>query len=334
MGEPDENAWRVEAFAKDPRIEEMLARFNALLARHWVADPGAMEGPADPIVLVVGPPRSGTTLLMQRLARHTDAQVADNIVARFWGAPDVGIHVSRSLRAQLADAAIGLSSTYGVTHEPFGPHEFGYFWTRFFDFGDGHALDAGRLAQVDWPALDHALRAMQHAAGPHTLALKAVPLSCVAAAVGERLPRAVFVRTRRDRRALVRSILTARRARYGTEARWWSLRPQGTLALQARPPLEQVVGQVLAIERDLDEQLARLDPARHIEVDYRETCAAPDDALDRIGALVGRHGGRLALRRGEGERIEPKDRAPADALDAQIDRLLAGMCPPSPSSGG
>lgn len=325
MPDRDENAWRVAEFAKDALIEGILARFNDLLARCWVPEQHPIDRPSTPIVLVVGPPRSGTTLLMQRLTRHTTAQVADNIVARFWGAPDVGVHVSRSLRAQLGASGAELSSTFGVTHAPFDPHEFGYFWTRFFDFEHGHALEAERLAGVDWSALDRALGAMQHAASPQTLALKAVPLSCIAATVGAWLPRVVFVRTRRDPQTLVRSILTARRARYGSEERWWSLRPRGAAALSARSPIEQVVGQVLGIERDLDEQLGRLDPSRWVEVDYRETCAAPDDVLGRIGQLVARNGGALSVRRGDAGEVAPRGHAADDALDARIAGLLTEM---------
>lgn len=84
-----------------------------------------------PLLFVIGPPRSGTTITTQILAYGLLAGYITNIAARFWNAPTLGVRVSRQVlgddpAADLGEAFFG--SEKGQTRLGGGIHEFGYFW--------------------------------------------------------------------------------------------------------------------------------------------------------------------------------------------------------------
>ena len=68
-----------------------------------------------PIVYIVGAPRSGTTLLSQVLSRYLRVGYIDNLIARFWLRPSVGITLSRILLGESGRDAIAFDSRHGVT---------------------------------------------------------------------------------------------------------------------------------------------------------------------------------------------------------------------------
>ncbi len=292
-----ENGQRVPAYRKDERLEAALRGWNEALAGQ------RREAPAPaftaPILLVVGAPRSGTTLLMQHLSRALGVTTADNIVARFWGAPALGVLVSRSLRAQAGGAAAltaddAPTSDYGVTRGVFEPHEFGYFWQRFFDFSAGHALSEGSLITADWAGLRRELADMQAAGEGRPLCLKGVAVSQMLAALATHLPEVCFVVTDRDPADVAHSMLRAREARYGDARTWWSVEPAGQSAMAALPPVPQVAAQLAGILRGVEDGLSGVDPARVLRVAYTDLCRTPDVVIARVAALAERFGPPVA----------------------------------------
>lgn len=294
---PGENRARVAAYRKDERLEAALRVWNDTLAGL------TREAPAPtftaPILLVVGAPRSGTTLLMQHLSRALGVTTADNIVARFWGAPALGVLLSRSLRAQAGGAAAAPpeqapTSDYGVTRGVFEPHEFGYFWQRFFDFSAGHALSEHSLITADWAGLRRELADMQAAGEGRPLCLKGVAVSQMLGALAEHLPEACFVVTDRDPADVAHSMLRAREARYGDARTWWSVEPRGHAAMAALPPVPQVAAQLAGILRGVEDGLSGVDPARVLRVAYADLCRTPDAVIDGVAALAERFGPPVA----------------------------------------
>ncbi len=285
-----ENARRAPAYRKDLAIEDALAGINERLER--TAEPAP---PFDgPLLLTVGPPRSGTTLLTQQLARGFDLTIPDNVVARFWRAPDVGVTLSRALRDQFGrdnlDTATPLRSTHGVTDGPFEPHEFGYFWQRFFDFTSGHALSEAQLRSVRWDALRADLARMQAAGVGRPLSMKGVALSLIIEALAIRIPETVFLYVERDPRFVAQSMLSTRRARYGRAEAWWSVVPANHDALRSLPAVEQVVGQLGALRGSIARGLAAIPREQWVRIDYDALCGRPNETLDLVAAACAARG--------------------------------------------
>lgn len=87
-----------------------------------------------PPVFIIGPPRSGTTLLYQILIDRYRFAYFTNFTANFYETPISAFWIAAKLfpDAQLGDYA----SRYGRTQGWRGPHECGAFWYRWFPRGE------------------------------------------------------------------------------------------------------------------------------------------------------------------------------------------------------
>ena len=284
---PDaENARRTARYRKDPALEAALAAANDRLAI-------ALEETADRfdgrLLLVIGSPRSGTTLLTQLLARTRDLTYPDHVVARFPGAPALGVLASRSLRVAFPSMVEAVEasdaparSDHGVTPGLFEPHEAGYFWSRHFDFSRGHELDASAFSAVRWPALFGALSALQAAGDGRPLMFKTVPLAMNIDEVAARLPGALVLVTRRDPLDVALSVYRARIARYGDAGVFWSVAPRGHEEMAARPPVESIGAQIAGFLRAMDAALSRVPAERRFELDHAALVSSPSSVLGEL----------------------------------------------------
>lgn len=239
-----------------------------------------------PIVFIVGAPRSGTTLLSQLIARSLQVAWVNNFVARYWMAPIVGM---RRYRARCAGRRpeIPLESWLGGTEGSASPHEFGWFWQHFAPFGDSDELTPSELAAIDWDPLVRELYGMAGFARRPLVQKSITQVDYQIGFLARRLPNVRFVHIRRDPLYVVQSILEARAARYGSEREWWSLRPREWRRWTSLEPIEQVCRQVMHARDAIDAQLAG--PARGcgMALDYERLVAAPREAIAELGRFIG-----------------------------------------------
>ncbi len=283
---------RQAAFAKDAEnesalvdLQRQLAPVHAqLVALHAHAEP--------PLVFVIGMARSGTTLVSQLFAACGFAYTS-NFVARFWQVPTVGVLIEKLALKPGPDTAPSFLSTHGVTAGWAEPHEFGYFWNRWFDLGqDSHQLDSATLARVDVRALKRELAALQAIAGPPLMFKNNTWCSLQARFLAALCPRAIFVVCRRQPQWIAQSLLQARMARYGSRESWWSIRPATYATLQPLPWAEQIARQVVDFDLAMNLELQQIDSARIVEASYEDVCANParivalsSEALRRLDSI-------------------------------------------------
>ena len=294
--DPHEHNARVSRVAKDTTDEAFLEKLNAALDRSEELAPRERETAAQlPILYVVGLPRSGTTLLCQVMARYLRVGYVDNIIARFWRRPSVGIRLSKLLLGEDARLGISFKSQHGKTAEPAGPHEFGYFWRTWFnvDASKTHHLTSDELAQVDRDGLRTALRAEFLSTFEMPVVFKGVLCGFHAALLSELHPASLFVHIKRDPLANAVSILSARKARYGTYDAWWSLKPS-TYPFVPKPadPVEEVLRQMKDVDAEIAAELAK-PRVQSIAVNYRDICTDPGAVLEALVARVGLMGEKL-----------------------------------------
>jgi len=272
MDEPE----RLAKYRKDPSAESRLEELNAMLRPVQLAREAGLDGPEHPVVFIIGAPRSGTTLVSQLLARSGQFGYVSNFVARFWHAPAVGALIERSLAMRTADTSNAYESNYGVTRGWASPHEFGYFWSYWFDRGQRtHVVPSGKLAEIDRGALRRRIASLE-AVYAQPLAFKNNTWCTFQASwLADAFPSAIFVVCRRDPLYLAQSLLLARRERLGSSELWWSVRPPTYDRIRTLPWWEQVVAQALDTERTMLQEVRRIAPARVIEAPYADVCADP-----------------------------------------------------------
>jgi hypothetical protein len=281
--DPHETAERLSLVAKDPRTEELLTAMNERLADAVL--PAPQPSASDrrlPLIYVVGIPRSGTTILAQLLCRHLPLGYIDNLSARFWRRPSVGIALSKSILGPWGSREIALESRHGVTSGAQGPHEFGYFW-RFWlrlDAATTHHLSNEQQQRLDHAGLTRALEAeiLQSVGGP-TL-LRNPICGFHGNLLTELHPNSLFVWIRRSPLETARSILRCRMERFGSYAAWWSLKPSTWPFDGVKDPAEEVTLQVLECCRELEQELPK--SAATLHLDYEALCEDPWAALQLV----------------------------------------------------
>ncbi|MBY0421762.1 MAG: sulfotransferase [Parvularculaceae bacterium] len=300
-----------EMHGKDPAAEARLARLNEVLAPVEANLTEGLVAPKRAMVFVVGPPRGGTTLMSQILAVSGGYSYVSNVAARFWRAPSLGVTIDRAL--QTSPPALSFASRRGATSGAAEPHEFGYFWSRWFDLGgETHWLDEDARARVDLAELRRALAGMERAAERPMVFKNNTWLTFQADWFARALPNALIVACFRDPAAIARSLLRQRLELYGDPARWWSVRPRAYAALSRLEPLDQIAGQAVECLRDMQDALSRVPTERLLRVGYGALCADPRGILNEIAAACAGLGTPIDLA-GSASRI-PAAFTPTDPL--------------------
>ncbi len=262
-----------------------------------------------PPVFVVGPPRSGTTLVSQVLLATFGLGRMTNAMGRFYRAPFfVGLLTKPFLDLGANNVFI---SRYGRTPGLAGPSEAGAFWDRWF----------GRHDLADPKSSASIAGSMRRAVGALTR-LYGVPMLFKNTYNSFRIPRlsdvfpeGLFVHVHRDVTANAASLLRGRIEVLGDEKAWLGVEPPDATALRDRPYCEQVVEQVLLCHESIRRSRWAAGPHRFISIAYEELCAAPRREMARFRTFMEGHGHRLtaagapprSFPQSPGNEIEPAD---------------------------
>jgi hypothetical protein len=298
MSEP---SIRTAEFQRNDKLEDLLRDLNDSLGAVEDRASANFTQPRYPIVFLVGCCRCGSTLGMQLLASTGAFSYSTNLLSRFYRAPRIGAIIQRILthepfdfRGELSTFrhSLDFSSDLGKTKGPLAPHEFWYFWRRFFP-GDELML----LDEANWDPSAGTNFARELAAWEDVenrpLALKGLHLNFHIPYLANLLPRSVFLFFRRDPILQIQSILSARERHAGSISRWWSVKPPEFEELSKHSPEYQVAGQIWHTNRHIEAGLANLPESRKINVFYEDFCAEPEKLYSMIVDKFSQLGHRL-----------------------------------------
>jgi len=247
-------------------------------------------------ILVLGAPRSGTTLLTQTIFQHMDVACTNNLMARFWKAPNVGAAFSREILGDIKGS--DLRSQFGTTMMPWEPHEFSRFWHNVLNYsvGDGNSF-VPEQGEVDWSYVRSSLFNINASFGK---AVVHKPLELVGyclEAFAREVEKAVFVYVERDDIDAAVSIADARIRRGEGLDCWWSCFPpqQDFQKLIGQPFNIQIAGQVRFLKRMYRERLDKLDEGRVVSVTYNDLCQNPVAVLEQIRGKTANMGREVAI---------------------------------------
>jgi hypothetical protein len=292
--DPHDAVKRMPEYSKDQELERYIDQLNLYLQNFELEE--VPRNGESAIVYIVGLPRSGTTLLSQLVSRYLPVGYVNNLIARFWSNPVVGIHLSRAVLGSFAREKIALSSVHGVTADPWGPHEFGYFWRHWLRLDESrtHRLDKELLSKVDRNGLRRVLDRMSAAHGS-PMVFKNIICGLQASLLSEVRPASLFVYIERDPDEVAASLLRSRKERYGDPSVWWSLKPSTYDEIRAiNPPEEQVRRQVMDGTRDFRQELGRVG-VQSLSITYEQLCADPNHCLHLIADAMGEIGSPVSL---------------------------------------
>lgn len=296
-----------------------LAPLDALLARRERRRYAGATPPVLPIVLVCGPPRSGTTLVARYLIDRLEVAYINNLASLFPNAPLAANDLFGAFPRRAPD---GYDAFYGRSRGLSGVNDGLFVWDRWL--GSDRGAMPSRLLPGAEESLPRFFGALQARSG-RPVVNKVNRLFACAALVAPLLPSAIFVCLRRERLMLAQSLLRARDEIVGDRALPYGPRHEDPCV---EDPVEDVCRQVEFYERRIDAQERLLGPERFVVLRYEEFCAEPEILIE---ALERRTGGALAYRgptREGGARrrfeVSRARRLPPDTLAALERRLERG----------
>ena len=214
-------------------INEKLSGLDELIVKKSSVD-------YRPSIIITGVPRSGTTVISQLLPARYNLGYVSNLMARFYKVPLTGAWLQQQLIPHEIHFLREFWSHHGVTQRIFEPHEFGYFWSQYLNFGFNchQPKNDKEIEQLNFIGLDKVLAQLSTVFGRPAAYKCSIAPFLIRSFV---LHMNVFlVHIIRDREKTVQSILNIREERLGDQTKWWSIRPCGWQKLLDKPPIEQV----------------------------------------------------------------------------------------------
>ena len=292
---------RRQEFERNEKLEGLLQEINSILE---IAEDRILERyhmPRYPVVLIVGCGRSGSTLMLQWLARTGRFAFPTNLLSRFYAAPYIGARIQQMLtdpqfnfRNELGEFSneINFSSLLGKTQGLLAPNEFWYFWRRFFPYGEIQYLDDQALEKVDVSSFVAELAAIEAAFGK-PLALKGLIINWNIPFLSSILDKVLFIHVTRHPLYNAQSLLEARTSFFGNQRQWYSFKPREYDDLKDLNPYEQVASQVYFTNRAIEKGLAQIDNSRWMKISYEEFCDAPAEVFKQILGKLEQQGFRV-----------------------------------------
>jgi len=230
-----------------------------------------------PVLLIVGAPRSGTTLVAQVLAHHLPFTFFTNLSALFPRAPlTASLLFGRLLRSPPTD----FDSYYGNTAGIGGINDGFHIWNRWLGSDRYHAPDTLTGAAAADMRLFFA--AWTEAFRQPLLNKNNRNTDCIAL-LADALPTAQFVVVRRNPKHVAQSLLLARERIQGHKAHKWSVR--STDQDPSAGPMgyvDSVCGQIFEIETRVRAALGTLASDRYLEVRYEQFCEKPATTIQTV----------------------------------------------------
>ena len=286
MAEMYDNNQRNSYYKKDDNLETALSDLNNLIGD--VHPNLENQVPEQPIILIMGCPRSGSTLFLQWLSTLGIFSYPSNLIARFYKNPYIGIRTQQALleydplnQLGFNETQTNFSSSLGKTIGALSPSEYWYFWREYFKFGELNILSSEELNNVDSTRFLSQLSAFEQLTGK-PLAMKGMLLNWHIPYLHKINKKFIFIDIRRDHYFNAQSLLFARDNFFGNRNKWYSFKPEEYNSLKDKTPLEQVAGQVIYMRNAIDKGMSEIPEQNKIVLDYNDFCDAPKNVLKQI----------------------------------------------------
>ena len=238
-----------------------------------------------PICFIVGPPRSGTTLLYEMVVTQYICGYLSNFAKRMFRTPVVATFL---IRKAIRNRSGAYDSKWGELDGNAAPSEAGRIWRYWMPYAAPYNLDAAGLSKS---RIRRKISAISHILGAPMIVKNPILQSDIPALL-TLFPDAIFLHIDRSYADNARSLMRLREVRKGEdETGWVSLRPSGWQRYAAADAMTQSCAQVVLSHKDIEVELSEQRAAgRVLRIAYEELCTAPDKTLNGIERFASTHG--------------------------------------------
>jgi len=218
-------------------------------------------------IFIVGAPRSGSTLLYQLLLKHMNLAYISNLMSLL---PNRMIFIARhTMRLhkfnQIKESDLGYLS--GL----FSPSEAGSIQKEWFE-SESSSLTSSQIRNT-------VIGITQTFASPFVS--KNLLNSLRLEQIKSIFPESRYIFIKRDPLYNAQSLLLSRKNISGTIDKWWSVQPNGYKELIKSDPINQVIWQVLEIERIITDFIKK-HPQDTIIISYEDLCKNVKENVEKV----------------------------------------------------
>ncbi len=226
-------------------------------------------------IIIIGPPRSGTTLVYQVFTRGLSLSYFCNLAADFHLSPGI-VTVVLSHFTKIAPSAEFISN-YGDTIGWNAPSQGRGIWSRWFPHDQSY-VRAGQLSPIQLVETQGTVALVERAFGMPFInksqghCVRMLPLA-------EAFPNILFVKVHRNRLQTAQSILYGQKEVFGNSTDWFSVRPKNYNNIRHHDPIKRVCEQIYCLEEDMNSDIGEVGNDRVFEVNYEGFCCNPKKTL-------------------------------------------------------
>lgn len=240
-----------------------------------------------PPIFIIGPARSGTTLVYQCFVQRFRFCYFSNLITFFRYCPALaGCAVSL---INGCDPSFDFKSNYGKIKGWNSPNQGNKIWGRWFKgHGPGKEIDPASITDIR-----RIISSLENCYNIPFIT-KWPGFGVYLDLVDQVFENAVFIRVLRDPIHTIQSVLRGRHDLHGDGNISISRPPSTYFLFKKRTPIEQVCAYVLGVEKDIDDSMKRLGKNKFFNVEYKKLCSNPDKELDMFKEWY-KHNSSLAL---------------------------------------
>jgi len=281
---------RQPEFKRNTNLEKLLYEINSLLIGVEKKVIKKYKKPKYPVLLVVGGPRTGSTLMMQWIASLNIFAYPTNLLSRFYAAPYIGAKIQLMLtnpdynfRDEINNFGNNFcfKSNLGKTKGVLEPNDFWYFWRRFIPNKVPRYLTKNEEKKVNKKRLLSEIAGLENVF-KKPFAMKGMILEQNLHLLDSIFGKVVFLNLKRHPFYNIQSLIESRLKFFGDLNKWYSIRPKQFKKLIKLNPIKQVAGQVYFKNKAIEEGLARIEKKKYLNVDYEKFCENPKKIFIKI----------------------------------------------------
>jgi len=233
-----------------------------------------------PLIIVVGAPRSGTTLVAQVLIKHLPVCYFNNLTAVFPRSP---LTANLLFKRWIKHYEISYKSYYGKSLHLSGPNDALYIWDRWL--GKDRKNLTKKLSEAEQKAMRRFFNAYIDAY-KKPLVCKNNSLNVRASQIAEVLENAHFICLTRDPVFLAQSLLKARTDIHGDVRISYGINDLEKSNSQSPDAITDVCSQVFFHEHKIREQQQTIGADRFWIISYEDFCQNPAELVKRVSEKI------------------------------------------------
>lgn len=273
---------------------DIIQKLNNLLSQ---IDTKKIDGKSYPSTYIIGCPRSGTTALLQYLASTEIWSYPSNLVTRFSSLPMMGL-LTQKLLFSPDYGLIGMnddvdfSSELGRSSGPLNTNEFFHFYRRFFPNNDIRYLNIDELNRVKIDEMLHEISLFTSVENKPYLS-KGLMFQYNLEYFHNKMKDEIFIYIKRDDLYVMQSIYYARKKQNSLDD-WWSAKPSNFECLKEKNVYEQIAGQVLHTNLEIENALKLIPDNNKLVISYEEFIENPFGVINALSEKYAKHGIELS----------------------------------------